>query len=125
MTLQAIYDRVKSHLLTQNAKSQLVPANVDDENTICAYRGEGDRRCAIGCLITDECYTEALEGKTLANHKTVVNALVCSGVIDPHEQRSSPRATLLVELQRMHDRREVSEWSDSLRRLAIEHSLTP
>lgn len=32
---------------------------------VCAYRGEGDRKCAAGHLIPDELYNKQLEGRTV------------------------------------------------------------
>ena len=45
--MQTVFDRVATHLLTQNAQSLDI---VDGE---CLYRGEDGKMCAAGCLLTD------------------------------------------------------------------------
>ena len=53
-SLQEVFDRVASHLLTQSARS-LLP-----DGSGCAYRGANGRMCAVGCLIADYEY-EAID----------------------------------------------------------------
>ena len=55
MNLQEIFNRVRDHLLTQGEISSRTGVN-------CAYRGENGMSCAVGCLIPDELYLEAMEG---------------------------------------------------------------
>jgi len=58
-TLQETFDKVARHLLTQQAKAEQPDGN-------CAYRGEHGRKCAVGCLISDEEYEQfAVSGGTI------------------------------------------------------------
>lgn len=53
---QELYNRMFLHLLAQNERA----INIHG----CAYRGEENLQCAVGCLIKDEYYDESLEGKS-------------------------------------------------------------
>jgi hypothetical protein len=56
MTPQEIFDKVCTHLMTQRTRSIQV---------ICAYRGENNTMCAIGCLLSDEMYCSQMEGESI------------------------------------------------------------
>lgn len=58
LTHQEIYDQVCAHLAKQGRRS-MIPIN---GKAICAYRGNGGTKCAVGALIPDELYTAKLEG---------------------------------------------------------------
>ena len=59
MDNQEAFTRIVQHLRRQGAKS------TGNAGTLCRYRQPHDgRRCAIGVLITDEFYSEDIEGKT-------------------------------------------------------------
>lgn len=60
---QAIFDYVTDRLFEQRYPSQ-APSRVG-AYVSCAYRGEADRRCAIGMLMPDEVYTPRLESMKL------------------------------------------------------------
>lgn len=53
---QTVFDKVVRHLRKQNRKSIH-----SHHKTICAYRGENNTSCAIGCLIADDEYDEQIE----------------------------------------------------------------
>lgn len=90
MNKQEIFEKVCRHLATQNARS------VGDSGD-CAYRGENGTMCAVGCLISDECYNESLEGYTVCR-SDVNEALYRSGVeLDEDIYRT------LEALQELHD----------------------
>jgi hypothetical protein len=54
MTLRELSERVRDHLTQQRAQSTKVDS--------CAYRGENDTMCAVGCLIDDDHYDDRIEG---------------------------------------------------------------
>jgi hypothetical protein len=58
MKSQEIFDTVATHLFAQGerALAAVTPP------IICAYRGGEGRSCAVGCLIPDDLYSEAMEG---------------------------------------------------------------
>lgn len=102
-TAQEVFDQVATHLLTQNQKSlQFCNDNILD---LCMYRGAGTLKCAAGCLIADEEYDPTLEK---ASWKTLVKRDIV-----PKEH-----STLIIDLQCIHDRTEVSEWKEELQHFA-------
>ena len=130
MTIQEVFTKAKEHLLRQNAK-----ANDPDRPRVCFYRdpsGSG-RKCPVGALILDEFYRPEFEGKS-ARNPVIQDALRASGVpveedknkdyIAPLVRREKvPVFALLLELQRIHDDREVSSWEKELQGLATDFGL--
>lgn len=112
MTNQEVYDKVKAHLLTQNAKSI-------SSNGMCKYRMQrSTKKCAIGCLIPDALYSKDIEGEgvyTLAQDEEL-------GLKDFFADVS---IDLLVDLQCMHDGNKVSSWPTVLKEIAKEYDLNP
>lgn len=138
MTLQEIYNKIKQHLLSQNERSiASVPSIHDDEeNDVCAYRsGNGNLKCAVGALITDDAYSKELEDKPWYN-PVVAKALVESGVeVEAYSKSSNgsftdwlnadPTRKLLDTAQSIHDIEEVELWQGELEFLATELGLEP
>jgi len=117
MTYQEIYDKVKQHLLTQNAKA-VDPSRVAEApagSMFCCYRSPDGKMCAAGCLIKDEFYSPDLEGKAVTYHM-VASALRYSGVISP---------TFVVELQYIHDHEDEATWGQKLSEFAKIYGLNP
>ena len=104
LTEQELFDKVANHLLTQNKKSYNSAENA------CAYRSPDGLKCAAGCLIEDNEYTDGLEGKTWAG------LLVRRCVKDDH-------SSLIMRLQKIHDHKRPCEWKDKLKNLAEEYNL--
>ena len=116
LTKQEIFDRVSTHLLSQNQKSLLDPGlqelpgcQVDGHAPRCAYRGENNTMCAAGCLIRDEFYSPKLEN-LVADTILVSGALIKSGV-DMHDPDIS---ALVSRLQNIHDDIKVEDWPEYL-----------
>ena len=99
-----VFNRVKAHLLTQNAQAL-------DYCGGCAYRGQDGTKCAVGCLITDNAYSPGIEGATALDER-LEWALGQSGV--PTDMRT---LRMLDALQRMHDGRSPGYWPDELDRI--------
>ena len=108
---QEIFDTVATHLLKQNAKS-VSPY----DNKRCYYRGKDGLKCAIGCLIPDELYDENLECHTvfelLADFPDRFDMWLDCSI-----------ASLLNDLQRVHDTDGMNDWPDELRLIAHMHDL--
>ena len=100
MTYQEIFDKVATHLLTQNARSWAPSFPY----RACAYRGIGGLKCAIGCLIPDERYSVELEGKAASS------PLVMSAVGVP--AADTDLGSFLRYLQGIHDGADVRDWTD-------------
>src|SRR4051812_610560 len=102
MTDQEIFDKVATHLLTQNAKSLLLEPG---QPISCLYRGREGKKCAIGCLIPDELYTPYIEGKRIFTLPMEIRKVLEEGATS-----TSSRIELLGELQDVHDAWNVVEW---------------
>lgn len=109
MTPQEIFDKVATHLLTQNAKSK------DPKGPTCLYRGPEGRTCAIGHLIPDEVYAKGMEGSAFSNLMEVW--VMRLPVWFPANRQ------LLSALQRCHDSLDVDHWRSRLAEIADDFGL--
>ena len=101
MSIQEIFEKVREHLLTQGE------AAVSSDNS-CMYKMHSGLQCAVGCLISDEAYSEKLEGK-MVEMELVQEALSKSGI-----ELSNDVIHMLADLQCMHDDEEVETWPKHL-----------
>ncbi len=94
---QETFEVVYKHLMYQGTRSLGFGA-------LCAYRGKNGTKCAIGCLIKDEFYSQNLEYSSVSGSKEsiIIEAVKNSGYY-------CERA-FLTELQRIHDFHTVSNW---------------
>jgi hypothetical protein len=115
LTLQEIFDTVSKHLLIQKERSY------DPVNGWCMYRGPRGLKCAVGILISDDLYDEAMEnepvGFLFSSRRDVI---VGSGI----DADSNEACRLLRELQFMHDGEKPSMWESSLKDLASRFDLS-
>lgn len=113
MTRQEIFNKVARHLLTQGRAAMV-------DSVACRYRMELEDgcvlKCAVGCLIPDEDYSESMEGRTLWGNNPVRTILRRIGVQDPDIH-------MLCDLQACHDNYGASTWRDRMRDIAIRHCL--
>lgn len=116
MTLQQIFDRIATHLLTQKAKAI--------HNGMCRYRDADGLKCAVGSLITEACYNPSLENLNVWS-QPIRAALLCSGVFDQMPDYAEPAIGLLRLLQSTHDDLEVSQWRENLSLLAQAKGFDP
>lgn len=109
MNKQEILDKVTTHLLTQNARSE------DRYN--CLYRGPDGLMCAAGCLIDDGHYFPQMEHQGIhalvAKHPRAL----------PDDIFNVVNLRLIADLQGVHDIHEVKDWPDSLKQVAESHGL--
>ena len=89
MTAQEIFDTVAHHLIAQGK-----PALSGEGG--CSYRAPDGSKCAIGCLITDEEYSEEFEDKDIKEVLCIAGGL---------RERLGDHETLLFWLQDAHDTR--------------------
>lgn len=101
---QRFFSKTVRHLLKQRRKSKKVIGGED----MCAYRGKGGLKCAIGCHIPDKLYRNSFEGRSLEG---LTEAF-------PFIKRLIPDVSLGCNLQRVHDGHEVREWKAELARTA-------
>lgn len=101
-TAQEVFDQVKTHLLTQMEKSV--------GNNSCRYRSYSGLKCAAGCLIADDEYTEEMEDKgwyTLIENEMVP---LYYGV-------------LINDLQKVHDLYYSNNWKEELEKVSKKYNL--
>ena len=110
MSMQEVFTTVAIHLLRQGKQS--IRTERSREEGRCAYRSaHGGLKCAIGKLITDEHYTQDLEGLSVSSGN-VLTALYESGV--PYMPEC-----FLYRLQEIHDCYEPVRWEALLRGFAM------
>ena len=120
-TSQETFDMVVNHLRQQNSKSVeldekgTIKTQWDgaNNNPICLYRSKDGKKCAAGAAITDEEYNPGMEGKNIGAVISLFNL-----------ERLKAYEYLLLDLQRVHDAREVGEWETGFKGVAEKHSLT-
>lgn len=100
-TAQEVFDQVANHLLTQNKQS------ISNFAGGCAYRGDEGLKCAAGCLIGDDEYSEDMEG-------------TCYSQLSLSQPDNSD---LIDDLQYVHDTFVPNEWKNRLKSLADKYSL--
>lgn len=111
MTKQETFDTVIAHLRKQGKQSR--------EGSRCKYRGPNGLKCAVGCLIPDEQYSEWMEDFSLLDrrdgHKTEVGFVV---------EKLGHDVDLCQRLQWIHDEFGVEAWEERFANLAEGLGLT-
>lgn len=87
---QTAFDKMIQHCFDQGTQSRRA-RGPGSALTICAYRGEGGRSCAVGCLIPDSEYCVDFEGKPIGGIAVDVPSLARLSL------------GMLVEVQTLHD----------------------
>lgn len=119
MNMLEVFNKVEAHLLAQGVKSIRKSLKQD----MCAYRGAGGLRCAVGCLIKDEFYHEDLEGRAMLpdkkedDHQMLLEeALIKSGI-----DLNSTMTHMLGDLQSLHDTVKPEVWKQRLQNLRVKY----
>tara|TARA_B100000768_G_scaffold94884_1_gene88702 strand:- start:3832 stop:4170 length:339 start_codon:yes stop_codon:yes gene_type:complete len=100
--MKEIFDRVKAHLLKQGERASRQNGHG------CYYHTPEGLKCAVGCLITGEAYSGALEGDVVEN-ALVRAALEASGIDDEPDT-----IDMLCRLQSIHDDWAPNRWEHAL-----------
>lgn len=111
-TAQEVFDQVKNHLVTQNAKSDCIRT---DGMKVCVYRTTNGLCCAAGCLIAEEEYKVSMD----CNENTTWHGLVLAKIIP-----TKKHAYLISLLQTVHDQYPASEWPTRLHQVASQENLS-
>lgn len=110
LTKQEIFDKVRDHLLTQRARSEVAGE--------CCYLSDDGKRCAVGCLIPKHVDTSEFEGRRASTlPEYVLEAM--------DVERSREMYQFLEELQSIHDHIYQNNWAHALRDLALREGLRP
>lgn len=91
----------------------------------CRYRTEDGRRCFVGCLIPDDKYDDSIEGSVpqenykfphngICHVNNSLNAIGIPYTLFPY----------LSQLQAIHDKYDICDWNDELKKFADTHNLT-
>jgi hypothetical protein len=94
-TPQQVFDQVALHLLTQNKRS------MDEHLDACVYRSGEGSKCAAGCLIGDDEYSEDFEFNGWRE-------LVLQGLVP------EAHSFLVFALQQVHDCNVPVTWKERL-----------
>ena len=89
-TAQNIFETSVRHMIKQGTRA------LNAELDACMYRGNDGTKCAIGCLIEDDEYDEAMEGIGIAG---LINTSVFMGLF----KWARPHRRLMMNLQDAHD----------------------
>jgi hypothetical protein len=125
-TARTIFERCVNHLLAQGRRS-MAPKEGDIDHALqCAYRGDDDLMCGVGCLIDDAFYSAELEGES-ASSERVLRALRKSGVEANTRWYTGPYSctvkALLTQVQTLHDETEPEDWRVRAKEIAEERGL--
>jgi len=124
MTPQQVYDKVVKHLFKQGK-----PA-MSKDNITCMYLSLDGLKCAVGCLIKKEYYSEGFERKGI-RHSPVIEAVHKS--LNTEKYDKDDIFDLLEDLQYAHDYARVSEETEKfipsllkerLTKIAEDHALS-
>jgi hypothetical protein len=117
-TKQDMFNHVATHLMRQREA-----ANGPDGD--CVYRNLGGLRCAVGCLIDDEHYSERLEGLRLTASAVLdaVEGSIGRSIEGRHDTIPCTERVILKRLQGIHDAEDVAVWAYHLRIAAHDYGL--
>lgn len=107
---QKLFDIASKHLIKQGKRSAA--------GNNCLYRGPDGLKCAVGALISDECYNRDLESEP-AGSSAVVNAVSETQGFSLDEDA----IRIVNRLQIVHDSGLVSHWADKIKFCAEKHNL--
>lgn len=117
MTDQEIFDKVATHLLTQNAKSVGAPGK-------CMYRAEDGKMCAVGVLIPDEAYDPCIENVPVAFCSTYNQEEKAAKLFAILKSQGLERKlSTLLRLQAVHDETNPEDWKSELAKFAAQREL--
>lgn len=111
-----VIEAVTEFLLRQNRASRLSERpkhnNPSTPEGMCAYRGDGGLKCAVGCLIPDEMYSKDFE------HNGVESIVAWYMRMNEYDKLLGKFLTqhrvVLGTLQIIHDREEPNNWKKEL-----------
>jgi hypothetical protein len=106
MTKQRIFDKVATHLITQNMEAK--------DGVVCRYLAKNGNKCAVGCLISKRYYKNEMEGRSIYGWNKDEFKL---------PKYFATHYILLQHLQTIHDCYPVEEWKTALINFAKTNNL--
>lgn len=115
--IQDMFNRVKKHMLTQNAKAI-------NRHGSCKYRIDG-LKCAIGALIPDDKYTTDMDtvGSVCSNIKVQHVLIDVFELVSADSFAIHQFVTAAHDLQVIHDDYPVIKWPRELTKFAVNRGL--
>lgn len=113
LSRQAIYDRIKQHLLSQDGEAFHTSGN-------CAYHADDGKKCAVGCLIPDDKYQPSFEGLPYTGPE--IKPILEEVIGRPLQEDDNK---LLDALMYCHDNIRVALWDKELYAIASRQGLQP
>lgn len=111
MTQQELFDKIATHLLAQNKKSEADEAiDLEDALFSCLYRGPNGTKCAVGCIIPDDEYQESWEGMSVS--------WIIDSRLSPTLMQYKEHLSMLSYLQSIHDNYKPDVWRKVLKEAA-------
>ncbi len=115
MNRQEVFNKVATHLLTQNEKARTQTGWGDFR---CSYKADNGLKCAIGCLIPDDLYDKKIEGNSI-----LYNPLLISILRNAIDLYIDDDINFLENLQTIHDQMSIKSWAEQLNQFAIDNKL--
>jgi hypothetical protein len=114
MNKQTIFDTVVKHMAAQKTRA------MSRDGYACAYRGANGTKCAVGCLISDNDYRPAMEGKSVTTLKVtgMLPDYLCKelGLLEYlqfiHDDNNLRSATIIK--RRLNDLASIQKLDDSV-----------
>lgn len=114
MKIQEAFDKIATHLLTQDSKA------MDGAGT-CCYLTEEGLKCAIGCLIPEEKYDITMEGYGVIELRELDYWMDELQLDDVDEETMMKFYT---EMQETHDGFSEDEWLWRMGKIATKYGLS-
>lgn len=125
-SLQQVFDTVAKHLLDQDCRAQIADSY---GSYTCMYRTDSGMKCAVGCLIPDEVYEPDLEDldvdSLFLDEYEYEDRPYIAGIREQFSDTllSNDLASMLRELQAVHDKVTPGGWRTQLWKVAVRHGL--
>jgi hypothetical protein len=115
MTKQQLFDRVKTHLLTQKTRAA--------ERGVCQYRTRDGLQCAIGCLIPDDSYSQKFEEHVIGGKKRKKETPTGLKSLREAAGITDELLALAAALQWVHDIDDPRDWPKALEKVRSDFHL--
>lgn len=116
MTLQQLFDKVATHLLTQK-----VPCYAEDNETPTLRNGKLSD--STGCLFPENFNFSLICGELSIDNDLLVEVLHEQGIIVGDNIEVNEQLALLAEFQEVHDRIIESDWQTAISDIAVKFNL--
>lgn len=127
LTAQAVYNKMREHLLKQMKKAEIEDIDGYGKRQMrCVYRTDEGLCCAVGGLINPNIPTEPFEGMTIAQLQDIKDRRIANTIATFLEEaleasgintEDTETLTVLTAGQDLHDSYTPSHWEEGLNNL--------